>query len=179
MTKRVLLSQQTENTMNIGADYTLGTTVILLPNPQDFSSYKPTVAEAPFMTHTTVFPLSYCFANSLLNLKYISTQNFQPQWKLDNNILQISDVSWVCLHIFSQFRSGLVWPYPRCCFWFCAPICVCSQMLAPVPQEAAQGAERAGDQARADARRQRERACSGGAGAIQDMAHNRTLAIQI
>lgn len=64
MTKLVLLSQQTETTMNIGADYTLGTTVILLPNPQDFSSYKPTVAEAP------IYDSHYSFSSLLLFCKF-------------------------------------------------------------------------------------------------------------
>lgn len=58
------------------------------------------------------------------------------------------------------------------------PPSVCAASV-PAPQKAAQGAERDGDQARADARRQKERACSSGVGAIQDTAHNRTLAIQI
>lgn len=47
------------------------------------------------MTHATIFP-SYCFANSLLNLKSISTRNFQAQRKLEDNIFQTSDASKGC-----------------------------------------------------------------------------------
>lgn len=56
MTKPVLLFKQTEGTMDIVADYMLETTVILLTNPQDFSSSKHTVVEGlMLMTHATIF----------------------------------------------------------------------------------------------------------------------------
>lgn len=55
MTKLVLLFEHTEVTMDIVADYMLETTVILLTNPQDFSSSKQTVVEGPMlMTHATI-----------------------------------------------------------------------------------------------------------------------------
>lgn len=56
MTKLVLLFQQTESTIDIVADYMLETTVILLTNPQAFSSSKHTEVEGPMlMTHYTIF----------------------------------------------------------------------------------------------------------------------------
>lgn len=59
------------------------------------------------MTHATVFPLSYCFANTWLNLKSISTRSFQSQRKLNNHILQMSNASRVCLCNIFKWSSSI------------------------------------------------------------------------
>lgn len=105
----LFLLPHTQTTMDTGGTDTLGPTVALLPNPQDFSSQMDTAVEgSTLMTHATLFPLSYCFANTWLNLKSISIRSFQSQRKLNNHTVQMSNASRVCLcNIFNW--SSSVW----------------------------------------------------------------------
>lgn len=44
------------------------------------------------MTHATIFLSPIVLQNTLLNLKSVSTRNFQAQQKLEDNVFQMSDV---------------------------------------------------------------------------------------